>query len=269
MINPAQSTAQQCEGSNGSDSSNLGIRQGSDEKGSQQSRSSKCDGYDSYYRSQLINTNIAINPLIAAALPILALVTRLEKATLLSDHDVLLTNLTHEIKAFEHKTQIQGYRSNTITTARSALCYMLDEVIKWHEQCNSESFFTLLEQAMQNPADNLDLLELFYLCLNLGYKGQEPKYTEYELTTLMDRLYSIIRQKRGELNKHLLVQDTEAQAKPPKKIHWLRWLTITICSLICLNLILFLSFNFKLNSALDPLNAFAKQHFTFNLGNHT
>ena len=41
-----------------------------------------------------------------------------------------------------------------------------------NETLGGEKFFLILERVMPDPATNLELLELMYLCLSIGFKGK-------------------------------------------------------------------------------------------------
>lgn len=179
---------------------------------------------NSYYRSQLFTTFHSINPLIAAASPLLAIITKLGKQTSALQFSALHKSLVHEMKAFECQTQNHGYRANTILAARYILCAWADEIIlntqeeaavEWQKQsllrtfqresCGAERFFLILERSCEDPTLYIDLLELIYLCLRFGFQGKFRNQAHgYEnLDTITDTLYQCIRQERGEISKAL------------------------------------------------------------------
>ena len=181
--------------------------------------------------------NIAINPLIAASAPLLNLATQLREQTTTPNLNNLHRILCYEIKIFENKARLLNYRSSIILSTRYFICAFLDEVIltstwgensEWQERTlmktfqqglwNDENFFILLERYSEEPKSNLDLLELAYLCLSLGYEGHYKKkpHSHYELDQLIDRLYYLIRNERGEFSKGLLI--TDSTPKGSKKI---------------------------------------------------
>ena len=166
---------------------------------------------NSYYRSQLFTTFHSINPLIAAASPLLAMISKLNKKSSALEYASLHKNLVHEIKAFECQTQNHGYRANTILAARYILCAWADEMVLntqekeeaplesvlekkakikdkskivanqknqsllqtfQRETCGSDRFFLILERSCEDPVLYIDLLELIYLCLRFGFQGK-------------------------------------------------------------------------------------------------
>ena len=178
----------------------------------------------SYYRSQLFTTFHSINPLIAAASPLLAMITKLSKQTSSIQYTTLHKNLVHEMKAFECQTQNHGYRANTILAARYILCAWVDEIILntqegaaaslqkqsllqtfQRESYGSDRFFLILERSCEDPVLHIDLLELIYLCLRFGFQGKfrNQAHGHEDLNTITDTLYHCIREQRGEISKAL------------------------------------------------------------------
>jgi type VI secretion system protein ImpK len=193
-----------------------------------------------YYRSKAFVSNIGINPLIASTSPIFFLVEKCQQANIVPNLESLHEDLTHEIKAFETHAQTHGYTSQIIFAGRYILCLWADEIILnlqwgqsggWEKQRLTDqkhntldkSFFSLLDHCLQDTATYIDLLELFYLCLSLGYEG-EYRYTERGhilLSELRDNLYHRIMHYRGNLSKRLSVstptEDNHKISKMPEK----------------------------------------------------
>lgn len=214
---------------------------------------------NSYYRSQLFTTFHSINPLIAAASPLLSMINKSPKPNSASQYANLHKNLVHEIKAFECQTQNHGYRANTILAARYILCAWADEMLlntqadtpdalqKYsllqtfqRESYGGERFFLILERSCEDPVLYIDLLELIYLCLRFGFQGKfrNQKNCYEDLNTITDTLYHCIREQRGELSKAL--SDFQADNSPKSYVRRkLRLITAIPCLLILSLLILF------------------------------
>lgn len=131
------------------------------------------------------------NPLVGAAAPLLALAVRLAGTLDHPDPDGLFTHIAAEIRGFESAARAANQRPEAVLTARYALCTLLDEVVlntPWgsssvwasrtllnafhNEGWGGEKFFQVLERVLQQPAANLDLLELMYLCMAMGLMGK-------------------------------------------------------------------------------------------------
>lgn len=176
-----------------------------------------------YYRSQAFLSNASINPLVAAAYPLLTIGTRLSEIEQYPDIAYLHQILTHEIRVFENQSQQQKYRQNVITIARYFLCLFLDETIlqstwgkTWaqcclqenfhHEETSKERIFDIIDRLLSHPAQYIDLLEFVYLCLSLGLKNSQKQSLSTQFLEKLDKIYQIIREERGETSQGLLVQ---------------------------------------------------------------
>lgn len=229
-----------------------------------------------YYRSKVMSATTGVNPLITAAAALLALFSELRALPLIQDSHTLYEELVHEIKAFESLTQTQGYRSETILIARYILCSALDEMITasawgeqghWHkhkllntfhnEDWGGERFFLILDRLSADPALHIDVLELIYICLNLGYMGkyQMIENGKIQLEEIMEKLYQRIRWQRGNIKKELAISEepvttsksldtTAPQQIPP----WL--LTLLTATLL---LTTYTIFNFFLGNNVAPI----------------
>ena len=129
-----------------------------------------------------------LNPLIAAANPILAVVPQIRHALRHPDPDGLRASLRQRIDVFEHEARAAGLGDEAVAQASYALCALLDEsaactpwgagwaksglLAERHgDSAGGEKFFLLLETMAAQPAANLSLLEFLYACLALGFEG--------------------------------------------------------------------------------------------------
>ena len=159
-----------------------------------------------------------------AASSLLALVGQLRGSTTHPDVSSLHAHVAQEIRNFENEARAVGLSPETVLAARYALCSLLDEtvlstpwgadspwahqtlLIGFHKEAwGGEKYFQILERLLQQPANNLDLLEFMYLCLALGFEG---KYRVQErgrdaLEQVKDNLYRVIRNYRGDFERGL------------------------------------------------------------------
>jgi type VI secretion system protein ImpK len=159
------------------------------------------------------------NPLVAAANPLLDLIPQI-RAT--GHHDApaqLREHLVDEVRRFETRAQQSGIAPEVIIGARYCLCTAVDEaaaltpwggsiwssqslLVMFHnETWGGEKFFQLLSRLVQNPQQHLQLIELIYFCLAMGFEGRFRVIDNgrTQLETLKQRLLQIIRQARGEI----------------------------------------------------------------------
>lgn len=128
--------------------------------------------------------------LVAAATPLLAIMISIRSTTNYQKTDELRSKLTHLFKHFETQIITAGYPSRTVLAARYCLSTALDEAVystnwgsnsSWAQQSllatihketwGGEKFYIILEKMAQEPKTNIELLQLLYLILSLGFEG--------------------------------------------------------------------------------------------------
>jgi len=226
-----------------------------------------------YYRSRLYTTDSGKNPLIASASAIFTLISKFQGVDYQGEAKQLHEFLVHEIRAFESKSKDSGYAAETILAARYILCATLDDIIlttalgennTWesfkllHSFQNTEDkgerFFTILDRISEHSQTYIDLLELIYLSLSYGYKGQfRRSYNgEQRLNEIIDELFHTIREVRRDpstqLSKHNkiiknIVHPIFRKLTPKRLI-------ITSCSL---SLAMFILFNVLITLSKAPV----------------
>lgn len=192
-----------------------------------------------FYRSRIYTASASINPLIVACDPILTLAANLQAIEYPTDRAKFLEDLSHEIRAFEHRARLANYPENIITSARYAICCLLDETIaltsEWgkdngwlhnnllaifhNENYGGEYFFTIVEHTLKDITPNLHLIELLYLCLSFGFAGKHrnTEYGKSELASITNNLYQTICQYRHISQRSLFVFDPNSQIETQQK----------------------------------------------------
>ncbi|CAM4021257.1 type IVB secretion system protein IcmH/DotU [Bordetella bronchialis] len=162
------------------------------------------------------------NPLVAAAHPLLEIAILLRHAPAPPSLEALRAQLTGMMRAFVE--QARGVDAETLAAARYCLSTFLDEVIAatswggggaWSsrsllvifhgEASGGERFFTILHRLSQDPAANLDALELLYIILALGMEGRYRlmEAGAGELEQLRARLLQLMTDTRGAVEQPL------------------------------------------------------------------
>ncbi|MDQ0588662.1 DotU family type VI secretion system protein [Variovorax paradoxus] len=180
------------------------------------------------------------NPLVAAANPLLDLIPQI-RAT--GHHDApaqLREHLVDEVRRFETRAQQSGIAPEVIIGARYCLCTAVDEaaaltpwggsiwssqslLVMFHnETWGGEKFFQLLSRLVQNPQQHLQLIELIYFCLAMGFEGRFRVIDNgrTQLETLKQRLLQIIRQARGEIAAPLSPHWQDSSAPVRRTRNW-------------------------------------------------
>lgn len=177
------------------------------------------------HTSAVLTTRTGVNPLLTASSALIYLGTQIEHLPLGIAPNELHALLTGEVKAFESQAQQAGYRANTILAARYALCSWIDETVIhldsklshfWkttnlldtfqQSDADTDRFFLIMDRGAEEPEQHLDLLELLYLCIRLGYEGKyrAQRRGQNKLDTRADQLFELIRFERGDFSRGLL-----------------------------------------------------------------
>jgi type VI secretion system protein ImpK len=216
-----------------------------------------------------------LNPLVAAANPLLMAVPQL-RATLNHPNPAALRDqLAGAIRVFESRAKASGVASEKVIAARYALCTLLDEaaastpwggqgswakhsllVLFHNEAWGGEKFFQLLSKLAENPAGNRDLLELMYTCLALGFEGRYrvAQNGQTQLDSLRERLAQLLRQQAGEYERDLAPRWQGVVPKGRSIFAMVPlWIGVALCGLLLLAA--YLGFSYVLNTASDPVYA--------------
>lgn len=214
-----------------------------------------------------------LNPLVRAANPLLDLVVPLRHMATHSDLDDLRRRLVQGIRTFEQEARGTGISLENLSAARYALCTLLDETVAgtpwggggvWsggsllvtfhNEAFGGEKFFAILQRLAQNPAANIDVLELMYICLALGLEGRYRVVDggRDQLDALRVRLLQLITGQRGEPERDLSPQ---WQGVTDKRNPLMRLVPLWVMAAVAavLLVVLHLGLLFNLNSASDPV----------------
>ncbi|MCQ4326867.1 hypothetical protein CXK94_20530 [Stutzerimonas stutzeri] len=202
--------------------------------------------------------NISLNPLVAAASPLLSEVVRFKHSQESEDLQALHNQLGSAIKLFEHRALHDGAESSQVMAARYVLCTVLDEAVvttpwgnesEWsqmsllssfhNETFGGEKFFQLLERLSRNPVKHLPMLELMYLCLSLGFEGKYRVLPRgmLELEAVRDSLYRQIRQMRGDIPRELSPHWEGLKDSRRRLVRIVPWWLVALFTLACLGVI--------------------------------
>lgn len=221
-----------------------------------------------------LDWTLGLNPLVAAANPLLNLVPQLRQA----HHPeplALRDTLARAMQAFETKAREAGVLNEHVIGARYALCTFLDEaaantpwgekvwaqgslLVQFHNEAwGGEKFFHLLAKLAEQPQTHLDLLELFYIILSLGFEGRYRvlQNGRVQLDALRERLAQMIIKERGEPVRELSPHwKTSAGAARPLRDALPIWVVAALVGLLLT--LVFIAASYALNRHSDP--AFAQ-----------
>ncbi len=214
-----------------------------------------------------------LNPLEKSASLLLNLLGQIRNTASHPNPTALHQQLAGEVRQFESRAQKSGMAPETIFTARYVLCTTVDEFVlstPWgaasifrnqsllrlfhQETSGGEKFFLLLDKLIHDPAKNIDLLELMFVCLALGFQGRYRVETDgaNTLEAIRENLYRTIRNYRGDsetaLSLHWQGVDKSLASKTVRLPMW------AIISIVLATLaFIFIAFSFSLNRSTEPL----------------
>ena len=212
-----------------------------------------------------------LNDLVEAANPILAAVPQIRHALRHPDPAGLRNRLRAQLDAFERGARALKINEEHLFVGRYALCALLDDaasatpwgrdwltqglVAELHgEAIGGDKFFALLEQLTAKPAEYLDLLEFFFVCLALGFEGRyrAGEGGRLALAQIRARLFELVSKERARPSVELSVRwrGTGARARRvPGAL--LLWSVASLCALLLAGL--YVAYSVSLGARSDPV----------------
>ena len=166
----------------------------------------------------------SVNPLVAAAQPLLAAAVRLRFTARHQNPAGLKDALADGIRKFEGQGRQQNLPNEQVIAGRYILCTFIDEsaastpwggsgvwsaqsllVLFHNETWGGEKVFQLMSKLAENVATNRNLLELLYLVLAFGFEGRYRVIDNgrAQLDSVRQRLAQLLRQQRETPDKAL------------------------------------------------------------------
>jgi type VI secretion system protein ImpK len=216
-----------------------------------------------------------LNPLVALANPMLALVPQIRATHHLADPSNLRDSIAQGLREFEAQARAKGIAPERVLAARYILCTLIDEVatgMPWgasghwarhslltlfhNEAAGGEKVFQLMAKLAKDPANNRDLLELIYAALCLGFEGRYRVVEggRAQLEAVRERLAQILKKERGDYPP-ALAQNWRVEAPARRSmLTWLPlWVTAAVAGLVLVGAYLLMSF--QLSGTSDPVYA--------------
>lgn len=196
-----------------------------------------------------------------------------------ADADSFRTHVKKLLATAERDGRRLGYSSDDVSLALYAVVTLLDESVlnstqpmfaSWPNRplqeeifgghMGGEIFFQHLRQLLsrQESEDVADLLEVFQLCLLLGFKGRYTTMEQAELRSLASAADEKIRRVRGaygELTPGWM--PPQGERVPRSRDRWLPWLASAAVAMIAVACVLFLLYRSSLRTATDHLRQIA------------
>jgi type VI secretion system protein ImpK len=166
----------------------------------------------------------SLNPLVAAAAPLLAAAPRVRATARHPNPAGLKDALAEGVRKFEAQARAQGLPNEQVIAARYILCTLLDEsaastpwgssgiwsahslLVQFHNEAwGGEKVFQLMSKLAENVDANRNLLELLYVALAFGFEGRYRVIDNgrAQLDSVRERLAQLLRQGRSSPEKAL------------------------------------------------------------------
>ncbi|MFC5438021.1 type IVB secretion system protein IcmH/DotU [Rhodanobacter umsongensis] len=216
-----------------------------------------------------------LNALVQAASPLLLLAVQLRNSVSQPDAAHLRDQVIAQVRQFESHAQAAGIATQTITAARYVLCSTLDESVMntpWGQQSGwaaktllvifhgesygGEKFFVILDRLCADFSRHIDLIELMYICLALGFGGRYQIEADgrAKLADIQEDLYRRLKGQRAPAAEELAPhwKGIEDRRNPLVR-HVPLW--VIVAAGACLLLGAFLYFYTRLNELSSPVSA--------------
>lgn len=197
------------------------------------------------------------NVIVESAIPLLNKASQMKYFQSKLPTSEILVGLKKDIEKFEEKAEEKGVRYETVKAARYCLCTLLDEfaakngwadqewaayslLVTFHnETWGGEQFFQLIDRVKQEPQKNINLIELMYYCLVLGYMGkyQVLNNGKVSIENIKKQLEKIIRQYGNNQSQELLLNNENKSNLLTKNGHHIPLWVLSIIGVASLLLI--------------------------------
>ena len=235
----------------------------------------KPDEYSEYSHSATPRRVVNENMLVSCSMPLIHHAMSLASMAEPTDIHVVRSKLISDMGRFQNKAEQCISDQRHIVAARYLLCSFVDEVIattpwgvshRWgaesllsyfhNETYGGDGFFTLLERAMQQPQQYLDLLELMYICLSLGFSGRYrvDKNGTTKLESIRESMMTTITNNQAPDNRGMVVGEIHPQVVNKKRVRWLA--PVVIASLLLVNTAGYLIFSNQIEARMDAASEY-------------
>lgn len=215
------------------------------------------------------------NPLVRIASPLLLLSVQLRHSVTPPDAVQLREQVVSQVRRFEAQAQQAGIVQQTALAARYVLCTLLDEAVlnsPWGEQSGwarqtllttfhgetygGAKFFQILERLCADFSRHIDLIELMYISLALGFGGRYliEAGGRAKLADIQEDLYRRIRAQRAAAAQELAPHWRGIQDKRNPLIRYVP-LWVVVAAAACVLVVAFLYFHTRLNTLSAPVSA--------------
>ena len=221
-----------------------------------------------------VSLQFDVNAIVSAATPLLTLGINVRSMSNHPDPKALYQQIADNLKTIDLQLKNQGLAKESIITARYIICAYLDEMVMstpWGGESlwatrnllmtfhknnqGGAQFFEIIKLLNQSPAMNIDLIELCYLVLELGFQGRYriSETGSMEIASIKDNLHQIISTYRPAPLKQLSNHWRGAVNNDQKSLSDNTRLIITLGLSLLTGIILFITLLIMINQQSDPI----------------
>lgn len=197
----------------------------------------------------------SMNPILAAAAALIGIAARMQTLVTNADIAALRTQAMQEVRLFDDRLSSNGVTPDDALVSRYIICTFFDSAVlntpwgahsDWsgqsllvtfhREKSGGEKFFQILQRIRAEPARYINLVELQYVCLALGYEGMyrlEPR-AETRLAELKHDLFRLIRDTRDLREEELSPQWRGVNDRRHRLWRYLPWWIVAVAGLAIL-----------------------------------
>jgi len=226
-----------------------------------------------------------LSPLVQAASPLLMLTGQLRGTLAAPDVSTLRRHAMEEIRRFEERARASGISTDVVMAARYVLCAGVDEAVlstpwgsqsEWRQQSllvalhreawGGEKFFDMLDRISEDPSRHIELLELQYLSMALGFAGKYHVQDRghVRLDEIRHELSRKIREQRGVPQPDLSIRWRGLEDRRNPLIRYIPWWVVGAAALAILSLA-FTIYYARLGTAASPAHAALAKIGSFDL----
>jgi type IV / VI secretion system protein, DotU family len=194
------------------------------------------------------------------------IIIRMREAEDLGDPAALCKLINYYIGLFEKNCSALKVAPDTIAEAKYALIALIDETVlsvpgicrdywmsrplqleHFGDNIAGQEFYNKLQKMLLQPENKKDVLEVYYLCLSLGFEGKYKISNPEERTAIMEDLGRKLRRTRIRASAELSPHGKRADSTILKKkvpVFFPLWLTGAICGgavVVCWSVLYFVN----------------------------
>ncbi|WP_146109996.1 type IVB secretion system protein IcmH/DotU [Salinibacter sp. 10B] len=155
--------------------------------------------------SNVLSTDVTEERLAECLAPCFTYALKIQTSTALGAPDELRRDIKEVLSQCESDAQHVGFNTETIAEAKFAVVALIDETIlssswsgtsqwmktplqlEFYDQFDAgEVFFERLHELAERPTENAQILEVYYLCMVLGFKGKYQLQDQEQLRELVE-----------------------------------------------------------------------------------